>query len=523
MRTNYKHKLIYAFMLGIIFSFGCSVEDEELMPQYSMRQSMESAAKAGNDGSNVRVLSNRYIIVSSSNSIPSELKSQMGSLKGKITASMDEVGLAAATSSDPDFIAKASKIKGVSAVMHDFQVQWINPSREKGVKVQDTYGNPPASGDDDFFFDLQWGHDAIDAPEAWNAGYRGAGARVAVLDTGFDLEHPDLAPNIDFNASKSFVPGEDLQYTLPDPFSHGTHVAGTIAAADNGFGTIGVAPEAKLILVKVLGDEGSGDFSWLTEGIVHAVKQGADVINMSLGANFPRNGKFLDENGNVINNTKAIQQLVVAVSKVTTYAYQNGVTLISTPGNSAINGNRDRTAIQLPADAPHVIAISATAPRGWALAPFTAILDYPASYTNYGTPEVDLAAPGGDYVYPGEEKVTIGLVTAPAWVFDMVFSTGNDSWYWSAGTSMAAPHASGVAALFIGKNGGEMKPAQVETTLRNSAEDLGKPGRDPYYGHGRVNAYYAVTGKKVPATPANKNTPIAGKGKSSAKGKLSAR
>ena len=504
MKTAYNRNLIYAFLFVLAASFGCAKE-EDLTPDDGLRQSVESAAKAGNTGSSVKMLSNKYIIISATNTLPAALSSEMGALKGKLTATMAGVGIATANSSDPDFIAKASKIKGVSAVIRDFKVQWIDPKKEKGVKVQETYGNPPASGDDDYFFDLQWGHDAIDAPEAWNAGYRGSGARVAVLDTGFDLEHPDLAPNIDLGASRSFVPGEDLQYSLPDPFSHGTHVAGTIAAADNGLGTIGVAPEAKLILVKVLGDEGSGDFSWLLDGIVHAVNQGADVINMSLGANFPRNGKYVDENGNVINDTKATQQLIVAITKVTNYAFQHGVTLVATAGNDAINGNKDRSAVQMPADAPHVISVSATAPRGWALAPFTAFLDYPASYTNYGTPEVDLAAPGGDYIYPGEEEATIGGITAPAWVFDMVFSTGNDnSWYWSAGTSMAAPHVSGVAALIIGKNGGEMKPSQVETILRTSAEDLGKPGRDPYYGHGRINAYQAVTGNKGPALASNK-------------------
>ncbi|WP_237144199.1 S8 family peptidase [Pontibacter pamirensis] len=504
MKPTYQHKFIFSLILLLATSFGCSKEDD-LMPDGTLRQSTESAAKMSDTRTNVTLLSDRYIIISSTNAIPSELKSKMGALKGKLTATIDEVGLATATSSDPDFIAKASKIKGVSAVMHDFNVQWVDPSKE--IKVKANYGNPPASGDDDFFFDLQWGHDAIDAPEAWNAGYRGAGARVAVLDTGFDLTHPDLEPNIDMAASKSFVPGEDLQYSLPDPFSHGTHVAGTIAAADNSFGIIGVAPEAKLILVKVLSDEGSGAFSWVMDGIVHATDQGADVINMSLSAYFPRNGKFRDENNKVIFDDKALQKTVVALSKVTTYAFQRGVTVIAAAGNDGINQNEDRNYVVMPAEAPHVISISATAPRGWALAPFTAFLDYPASYTNYGTPEVDLAAPGGDVSYAGDEIVTIGFVTAPAYVFDLVFSTGNGSWYWSGGTSMAAPHAAGVAALVIGKNGGDMKPAQVETTLRNSAEDLGKPGRDPFYGHGRVNAYKAVTGVKSPASPA-KGKPI---------------
>ena len=138
---------------------------------------------------------------------------------------------------------------------HNISTQWVSPEpRVAGPSIQ--AGNPPESGNDDFFFDLQWGHDAVDAPEAWDAGGRGDGARVAVIDTGFDTDHPDLIPNVNFALSTNFVPGESLTYALPDSFSHGTHTAGTVAAADNGFGTIGVAPEAELVLVKGLPDAG---------------------------------------------------------------------------------------------------------------------------------------------------------------------------------------------------------------------------------------------------------------------------
>jgi subtilisin family serine protease len=95
-------------------------------------------------------------------------------------------------------------------------------------------------------------------------------------------------------------------------------------------------------------------------------------------------------------------------------------------------------------------------------------------------------------VYPGNENCTL-LVTRPCWVFDLVFSTGSaGAYYWSAGTSMAAPHVAGVAAIIIGANGGEMKPSAVEKALRASADDLGKPGNDDFYGAGRVNAANAV-------------------------------
>jgi subtilisin family serine protease len=240
---------------------------------------------------------------------------------------------------------------------------------------------------------------------------------------------------------------------------------------------------------------------------VHATNQGADVINMSLGAVLPRNSRYLDDNGTpddtsddfIVNDTKATQELVNAITKVTNYASQKGVTLIASAGNDANNGNQDQSLVHVPASAPNVISISATAPRGWALNPLTANLDYLASYSNYGTSDVDFAAPGGDYQYPGNEIVTIGGITQYAYVFDYVFSSGSNlepgtaSYYWSVGTSMAAPHASGVAALIIGQNGGQMDPAHVKAALRASADDLGKPGRGPLYGHGRVNAFKAVS------------------------------
>ncbi|MDH3933008.1 MAG: S8 family serine peptidase, partial [Chromatiales bacterium] len=108
----------------------------------------------------------------------------------------------------------------------------------------------------------------------------------------------------------------------------------------------------------------------------------------------------------------------------------------------------------------------------------------PASYTNYGTSQVEFSAPGGGYDYPGNEGCVVAGIARPCWVFDLVFSTGNGAWYWSGGTSMAAPHAAGVAALIISENGGDMKPAQVEAQMRMRGIDLGKPGADDFFGRG---------------------------------------
>jgi subtilisin family serine protease len=130
--------------------------------------------------------------------------------------------------------------------------------------------------------------------------------------------------------------------------------------------------------------------------------------------------------------------------------------VIAPAGNYASDGDHTADFIHLPGDAQGVISISATAPIGWATAPETTFLDNLASYSNFGRSVIDFAAPGGDVQYPGNENCTIAGLTRPCWVFDLVFSTGNNGWYWSAGTSMAAPHAAGVAALIIGANGGEM-------------------------------------------------------------------
>jgi len=397
-----------------------------------------------------------------------------------------EAGLASVVTANPNAYQR------YGTVVRDITVQWLDPTKQVALEID--AANPPFSGDDDGYFDLQWGHDAVNAGEAWEAGHRGSydgatgetAVRVAVLDTGFDMDHPDLAPNINYSLSGSFVPGEPVDYTLPDTFSHGTHVAGTIAAADNAFGVIGVAPEAELVLVKVLSDSGSGSFESVIQGIIYAANNDADIINMSLGAAILKSGSCDDPAD--CYTAKEAQELKVAVARAVRYAYQKGSLVVTSAGNEAVNYDGAGSLIHLPSDAPHALSISASAPIGWATDPLNAFLDYPASYTNYGRSVIDFAAPGGDAVYPGEEGCTVAGLLRPCWVFDLVFSTGNGGWYWSAGTSMAAPHASGVAALILSEFQGNLTPAQLTAELRKRADDLGEPGNDPYYGLGRVHS-----------------------------------
>lgn len=439
-----------------------------------------SSAQAGGES---------FILMARGDALPSGIEKRVAAAGGEITRLIPEVGLAVVTGGRADFAAKAARIPGIIAVIPNITVQMTEPLQAVALDFDaEDVGNPPFSGSADFFFDLQWGHTAVGAPAAWAAGRRGAGVRVAVLDGGFDLDHPDLEPNIDLASSANFVAGEQLQYGFSGPFSHGTHVAGTVAAAQNDFGIIGVAPDAELILVKVLGDGGTGSFADVISGIVHAANVGADVINMSLGAALPKSGIY-DEEGNRVAGANEVAALLNATSRATAYAYQKGVTVFSSAGNSAVNSDKSADLVFIPSQSSHVISISANAPIGWATDPENASFAYLASYSNYGKSHIDFAAPGGDSVYPGNEGCTVAGLLRPCWVFDLVFSTGgNNSWYWSAGTSMASPHAAGVAALIIGANGGSMHPAQVESVLRATAKDFGKRGKDLYFGHGQVSA-----------------------------------
>jgi subtilisin family serine protease len=389
------------------------------------------------------------------------------------------------------FQAAVERQKGVVQAMPNLIVRWQPKVQRIPAFVSDDVdppNNPPGSIDSRF--NLQWGHAAVKAVDAWNAGQRGAGARVAVLDGGFSVDHPDIVSQYDPTCSADMT-GEGLAYgpNVDDPtgiFSHGMHVAGTIAAAYNGSGTIGVAPDAKLCLVKVLFNYGSGSFEDVAEGLVYAADKGVDIINMSLGgaiykAGVP--GEYTARDAAGLKNF---------ISRAVAYAYQKGALVVVSAGNSAINGDKDGALIHLPSDAPNAMSVSATAPIGWATDPDNISLDNLASYSNFGRSVINVSAPGGDLAYPGNEDCVIGGLIRPCYVFDLVFSTGgvvgsNPYYYWSAGTSMASPHVAGVAALVVGKHG-KMHPSALRTRLEQGADDLGQPGNDPAYGAGRVNA-----------------------------------
>ncbi len=289
----------------------------------------------------------------------------------------------------------------------------------------------------------QWGLDMIHADEA-HAVTTGAGAVVAVVDTGVDASHPDLrgriGPGIDF------VDGDS---TPQDGNGHGTHVSGIIAAdANNGIGVDSVAPGAEIMPVRVLDASGSGSDSDVAKGIDWAVDHGASVINLSLGGTVPTSGLGIQDD----------------ISAAVQRAVGRGVVVVAAAGNDGLPFCENDS------EQGKVLCVGAVDKRGSR-----------TFYSSFGA-GLSLVAPGGSAMPGTDEDV---LSTWPGGGYQEL-----------AGTSQATPHVSGVAALLVSL--GVRGQAAVQRILA-TATDLGAPGPDPVYGAGLVNAQAAVAGLAPPS------------------------
>ncbi|MVT08454.1 S8 family peptidase [Chitinophaga tropicalis] len=446
----------------------------------------------------------------------SESLANLEAKKLKITEVIEELGLIHVQTPDPSFPEKARKLPGVESVAVDVVMNWRLPSQHfrsdisynsnaaAAPNVIAKSSAPAATVTADPLSYLQWGLNSVKAQQAWAKGYSGKGVKVAVLDGGFLLSNPEIAPNI--LLSHSFIDGEEAQYHGLEGFSHGSHVAGTIAAASNARGVVGVAPDVKLLLIKVISDAGSGPWSSLIDGIFYAVNHGAKVINMSLGGELPRK-TYTDDNGTpddpsddyVVEYDRDVKDLVKALNRATLFATLRGTTLIAAAGNDAYNYDVEKRFITYPAACLGVLSIASNGPVGWGINQDTTLY-VPSIFTNYGKSFISYGAPGGNYTLPPNTTiVTVGTVTNYDYVFGMVFNIGfwdepsNTYYYgWAAGTSMAAPHASAVAALLYGKYSW-MNPVLLDIIFKASSNDYGAPGKDAYFGFGQLNAGKAVS------------------------------
>jgi subtilisin family serine protease/PKD repeat protein len=288
----------------------------------------------------------------------------------------------------------------------------------------------------DINWTVQWGPKKIEANYAWNTTLGSSDIIVAVVDTGVDYTHPDLAGNY---LALGYDWVNDDPYPLDD-FGHGTHCAGIIAAViNNSIGIAGLA-QVKIMAEKVLDDWGYGSDDWVANGIIHAADYGAKIISMSLGG---------------YGYSRLLHEAVK-------YAYDDGVLLVAAAGNDNVNLK------SYPAAYEEVVAVSATNQN-----------DLKAWFSNWGE-WIELAAPG--------VSIYSTMPTYHVTLNDYGYLNNYD---YMGGTSMACPHVAGTAAL-IWSQYPDATNDWVRTQLRCTIDDLGVSGFDEYYGYGRVNARKAV-------------------------------
>lgn len=308
-------------------------------------------------------------------------------------------------------------------------------------------GAAPARADDPLR-PRQWGMTMVHADEA-HATTTGAGATVAVVDTGAYFAHPDLQGRL--VAGRDFVENDD---TPQDGEGHGTHVAGIVAAnAGNGIGVEGVAPGAKVLVVRVLGNDGSGSTDDVIAGIDWAVAHGADVLNLSLGPDPP-----------ILGDDPSFD---AAIDR----ALDRGVIVVAAAGNTGI------PVCEQPSGSGRLLCVGAVDPSG-----------NKAFYSSFGS-GLRISAPGGAAFGPIDDDILSTYATTS------VNEPSLGPYEWLAGTSQATPHVAGVAALLVSL--GVRGQAAVDRILQ-TAHDVGMPGPDPVYGAGIVDAQAAVAGLARP-------------------------
>lgn len=430
------------------------------------------------------VLAGRHVLLLNGQRNAAAIAADVAAAGGSIVYAMEEIGVvltAGLSAADAERIAGAG-----GRVATDAGAQWVpDPDR---IALEDASASALAEPgitsigepENAVFYraGFQWNMSRTDTDDAWMRRYNGIpSVRVAILDTGLDPYHQDQAGLIDVVNSRAFIPSVTGPPAWQDDHYHGTHVGGIVTS--NNIGTAGVAPDVTLVAVKVLGATGSGSFGAIIAGIYYSASIGVDVINLSLGAYFPRNG-----------NTAL---LIAALNRAVNYAHAKDVFIAAAAGNAQRDLQHDRNLIQVPCETGVLSCISATGTR-----------DLPAAYTNYGINGINNAAPGGDWtqhpLYP--RGMVLSLCTtrsANSWYAACRATTAGGvtagrRYLWAQGTSMAAPHIAGLAAYLDSQHGGTLNGSQILTQIQLNADDLGKPGTDEYYGKGRMNTCRTLPG-----------------------------
>jgi subtilisin family serine protease len=465
-----------------------------------------------------------YLVVYKRQSVPADARSRIAQADGRLLHAYPEIGVAVVRSGDAGFrrelLLEDGRVDGVIAAgALAFQLPETSSGLDAAGPPEGDLPNAPAA-DMDTFSALQWNTRQIQAPEAHAITGGSRLVAVADLDSGLDFRHPDLASNVDFARSASCQTGAPIQdptgTAWDDDIGHGTFTAGLIAAASNGVGIVGVAPNVSIAAIKISNAQGTITWPAVVCGLVWAGRQHFDVAN---------NSYAVDPSRYYCHNNPAQRIVIKAVQRAVQFARREGVTVVASAGNENFDlahpplGN---DCPRVPTELPGVITVSADGS-----------LRQKAFYSNYGVGEIDLTAPGGDPAQPTPTPFGTILSTypnparLPVSQRTRVIASGGAFYRFDFGTSFAAPHVTGVAALIISRYGdlsnpenGKMRPGQVEALLQQTADPIpcppdpfapvigppvlptptafpaecqGGEGYNAFFGHGQVNALRAIT------------------------------
>jgi lantibiotic leader peptide-processing serine protease len=459
-----------------------------------------------------------YIVLYRGGASSADAGSTVNNAGGTLVANYSQIGVVIARSNNANFAA---------AVQQDAKVSGAARTNGFGTQLGDVQAGAdatPAASPDDPLETLQWDMAQIHAPEAHAISEGSPSVVVGDIDTGLDFTHPDLAPNVDFARSASCVTGaaDPTPAAWADDNGHGTHTAGTIAAADNGRGIIGVAPKVKIAGIKA----GNADGFFFPEAVVCAFvwagEHGIDITN---------NSYFADPWLFNCKNDPEQRAIWTAERRAIQFAQSRGTLVVAAEGNQAddlshptVDATSPDTIMNpppreisnacavVPVEVPGVVGVTATGN-----------LRMKSFYSSFGTSTTDVAAPGGDTILQVTPAAANGRVlsTWPASLLTvtcaeprrLVDATGATYCY-QQGTSMASPHAVGVAALIesvTGKTTGTLAAALQQATnplpcpsdtsayAFFPALDGGAPqtcqgglGHNSWFGSGEVDALKAV-------------------------------
>jgi lantibiotic leader peptide-processing serine protease len=485
--------------------------------------------RIGGSSVSAQAETNRYVIVyHQQSSIPKTADDRIARMGGQVVTRLDEIGALVATSSNPNFAAElADADASVSDISLDVEVKMIPSPEQMGLTAMGD-GPVEAPGSDtqtgpEPFYPFQWDKKRMRASTqgSYSVQQGRPDVVVAVLDTGADIlpvPHQDIAPNLDFARSRSFVGvvppgGNPNPAAWDDKNGHGSWCLSAVGAPINARGISGVAPRVRLVALKVLNDAGNGTYPALAQALIYAGINKFDVASMSLG-------------GYLRRAAPTNQALIKVVQRAVNFARENGVTPIAALGNDSFNlsdGDFFRDFMDVPAEIDGVIGVSATG-----------YFNLKASYSNYGVGKTDISAPGGDFAVQATSQTNPlgGGSVLGAWAQEVF---GPNAYAFASGTSMACPNAAGVCALIISQFGDftadnsrklHMSPQRVEAYLQQTANNqpcpeprevnfftvfpvgtlptgspVGEPnqrcqgdaGYNNFYGKGLVDAFKAVT------------------------------